>query len=936
MDNHLLVNERLSQLRLLGQCSWSAATASRRPHVRLAGFTLIELLVVIAIIAILGGMAHIFLGKSLHTEALKLTTSPLPPRLRCVSWTTTVRHRRKGFPSSKSKLTLLVVLLLASHTAFSHDIATGIAFPGREPGKAVAESKDKTLSLENDVIATTWDVRDGGIFPALLINKLTGQRFDQQGAELFCLSTKPAGDGDGSIAISIRLGAERVVVYAGKDGYTLVEVASFPRAVFPGEPKLVRVGTMNLKAQARDHNGPAGAIGESRIFEIRPASTPPNKDHFEFKTPANRAMTSEFPFPAGAKRIAARIDKGTDTGLSWSPALALVWEDGTRFLLVGVRDKSGVLNVTTSAGEQTKGVKSGAFPLGDLKATAFKLVGTPRIVKAAMTANTSRLSDNIPGVALEAALVSPGGIRATWRAELRDGSSYFRQTVELASPEKNIALHGVGLADVRVTGARTVGTALGCPVAGSGFFFGVEMPGAQNLVDDEGAQIGFACSLELAPGQPVRFGAVTGVAPEGQLRRAFLCYIERERARASRPFLHYNCWYDLGYKVDQEKLLDVVARFDAELVKKRGVPVRAFLVDDGWDDPAKGLWVENARTFPKGFAGMKEAFDKFGTHLGIWISPLGGYGGDKERNALARRMELIPEDAKMDLSFPRYRQWFEQRCLQLMREGGVNIFKWDRAGNGASPHFMALLEIAKKLRVQNPDVFINVTAGTWASPFWLNHIDSTWRVNSNDVGWAGKGDDREKWLTFRDGYCHKRFAEASPLYPLNSVMHHGIVHGRAFQGDKVGKSGTNLKNEARSYFANGAMLQELYLTPSMMTADAWDCVADAAKWAHANADVLRDAHWVGGDPLKLEPYGYAAWSPRKGTLMLRNPDDQPRAINLDAAVVFDLPAGAAQSYALSSPYPDQRIRTLEFAAGVTNSVTLEPYEVLVFDAQPKR
>ena len=906
------------------------------PRVRLAGFTLIELVVVIASIAILAGMAHIFLGKSLHTEALKLTTYPLPPRLRCASWATTARHRRKGFPSSKSKLTLLAVLLLASHTAFSHDIATGIAFPGREPGKAVAESKDKTLSLENDVIATTWDVRDGGIFPALLINKLTGQRFDQQGAELFCLSTKPAGDGDGSIAISIRLGAERVVVYAGKDGYTLVEVASFPRAVFPGEPKLVRVGTMNLKAQARDHNGPAGAIGESRIFEIRPAPTPPNKDHFEFKTPANRAMTSEFPFPAGAKRIAARIDKGTDTGLSWSPALALVWEDGTRFLLVGVRDKSGVLNVTTSAGEQTKGVKSGAFPLGDLKATAFKLVGTPRIVKAAMTANTSRLSDNIPGVALEAALVSPGGIRATWRAELRDGSSYFRQTVELASPEKNIALHGVGLADVRVTGARTVGTALGCPVAGSGFFFGVEMPGAQNLVDDEGAQIGFACSLELAPGQPVRFGAVTGVAPEGQLRRAFLCYIERERARASRPFLHYNCWYDLGYKVDQEKLLDVVARFDAELVKKRGVPVQAFLVDDGWDDPAKGLWVENARTFPKGFAGMKEAFDKFGTHLGIWISPLGGYGGDKERNALARRMELIPEDAKMDLSFPRYRQWFEQRCLQLMREGGVNIFKWDRAGNGASPHFMALLEIAKKLRVQNPDVFINVTAGTWASPFWLNHIDSTWRVNSNDVGWAGKGDDREKWLTFRDGYCHKRFAEASPLYPLNSVMHHGIVHGRAFQGDKVGKSGTNLKNEARSYFANGAMLQELYLTPSMMTADAWDCVADAAKWAHANADVLRDAHWVGGDPLKLEPYGYAAWSPRKGTLMLRNPDDQPRAINLDAAVVFDLPAGAAQSYALSSPYPDQRIRTLEFAAGVTNSVTLEPYEVLVFDAQPKR
>ena len=60
------------------------------------------------------------------------------------------------------------------------------------------------------------------------------------------------------------------------------------------------------------------------------------------------------------------------------------------------------------------------------------------------------------------------------------------------------------------------------------------------------------------------------------------------------------------------------------------------------------------------------------------------------------------------------------------------------------------------------------------------------------------------------------------------------------------------------------MLQELYLTPSMMTSDAWDRVAEAAKWAHAHAEILVDSHWVGGDPLKLEPYGYAAWSRQGG------------------------------------------------------------------------
>ena len=49
--------------------------------------------------------------------------------------------------------------------------------------------------------------------------------------------------------------------------------------------------------------------------------------------------------------------------------------------------------------------------------------------------------------------------------------------------------------------------------------------------------------------------------------------------------------------------------------------------------------------------------------------------------------------------------------------------------------------------------------------------------------------------------------------------------------------------------------------------------------------------------------------------MVRNPDDQPRALALDAASVFELPAGAAPSYTLRSPDQDQRVQTLELQAG---------------------
>ena len=807
----------------------------------------------------------------------------------------------------------------------------GVEFPGPPPSDAESSQTGGIFTLKNEVISESWQSANEQLCPLRLINQITGIEFDESGTELFRLALSPAKIQKG-VVVAVRLEAARVVALSSRDGLAWLELAAFPRAEFPGVPKLVRLGKMNLLAQAKSYPD-LGAKGKCVITDFNLANALQAPAEFELNVNANQAEAEEFSFPAGTNFVSCRIDKNTDQGMSWGPALALVWEDGKKFLLVGVRDSNPIFNVTTVAGEQIIEGKLGDYPALDLPASEFHLAGSPKLIHLTPSPGGVRVAERIGGVALEAELVSARGLRAHWRAELRDGSSYIRQTVELSSPEKTIPLFGIELTDVRIAGAQTIGSVPGCPVAGSGMFFGVEMPGAQNALADTGARIGLACKLELSPAQNYSFGAVAGVAPEGQLRRAFLFYLERERARPSRPFLHYNCWYDLGFSADAEKMLDVVNRFNDELVQKRGVPVKSYLVDDGWDTPGQGLWAENTNKFPGGFAALKMQMEKMDAHLAIWISPLGGYGGNEERTDTAQKMGLIPAGAKLDLAYPGYKKWFQNRCLQLMREDDVNAFKWDKAGEGVSPHFMALLDIARNLRRQNPEVFINVTVGTWPSPFWLNHVDSTWRNGSADVGWAGKGDDREQWLTFRDGYCRKLFVEKSPLYPLNSIMAHGIVNGRNFQGERVAKAGPHLKNEARSYFANGSSLQELYLTPSLMTPEAWDAVAAAAKWAQTNADVLVDSHWVGGDPLKLQIYGYAAWNPRKGTLMLRNPDDRPQSFTLDADTVFELPAGAAKQYALASPYPDQRVQTLSLKAGLPQRVTLEPFEVLVFDAE---
>jgi hypothetical protein len=814
----------------------------------------------------------------------------------------------------------------------------GVEFPGPRPGKVKTSAENGIFTLENAVVSAAWQAAGGTLRPVRLGNKLSGGQFDQTGTELFRLALEAKAPDTNGVRVAVQLREDKVVALASKDGVAWGELATFPRADFPGEPRLVRLGKMNLKAQAKDNPGDLGSPGECSISELAPA--PLSTNRLPFKAGAHQAAVTEYPFPSGARLVSCRIDKGTDQGMSWGPALALVWEEGKRFVLVGLREKTSVFNVSTAAGEKILSGSPLPYPALGLPASEFRLSGPPRFTRLAPPAGGVRVAEKFGGMALEAELEHETGIRAHWRAELREDANYIRQTIELASPQKTVPLFGVELADVRIPGAKTIGSVPGCPVAAENMFFGVEMPGAQNALSDAGARIGFGCKLELSPAQSYNFGAVAGVAPEGQLRRAFLCYVERERARPSKPFLHYNCWYDLGFGVDEKGLLDVVTRFNEELVTKRGVPVLSYLVDDGWDDPGKGLWVENRRKFPDGFKGLAAKMARQDAHLSIWISPLGGYGGDKERTAQARKMGLIPENGQLDLSYPAYKKWFEERCLQLMREDGVNGFKWDKAGEGVTPHFMALLDVAKALRKENPDVFINVTVGTWPSPFWLNYVDSTWRNGSGDMGWSGKGRDpsnkydREKWLTFRDGYCRQLFVERSPLYPLNSIMAHGLVHGREFQGGSVGKSNPpDLKNEARSYFANGSSLQELYLTPSLLTSNSWNEVAEAAKWAHANADVLVDSHWVGGDPLKLEPYGYAAWSPRKGTLMVRNPNDQPQAITLDAATVFELPARAPKRFALNSPYKDQRVQKLQLRAGQSQEIRLEPFEVLVFDAK---
>ena len=241
-----------------------------------------------------------------------------------------------------------------------------------------------------------------------------------------------------------------------------------------------------------------------------------------------------------------------------------------------------------------------------------------------------------------------------------------------------------------------------------------------------------------------------------------------------------------------------------------------------------------------------------------------------------------------------------------------------------------MMRLIADLRDSRPDVFINQTTGTWPSPFWLLYVDSTWR-GGDDHNFQGKGSWCQQWMTYRDAQTYHNVVQRAPLYPLNSLMLHGIIYAtNAIHLNRM--SDEDFAGQVREFFGTGTQLQEMYITPGLLDQQNWDDLAEAANWARANADVLVDTHWIGGDPAKGEIYGWASWSPRKAILVLRNPDGNPATFTANVEALFQLPRHARTIYFMHSPWKEDRQQPpVELQAGRPHTFTLQPFEVRVLE-----
>ena len=578
-----------------------------------------------------------------------------------------------------------------------------------------------------------------------------------------------------------------------------------------------------------------------------------------------------------------------------------------------------------------------------IKTSDLRLLSPPREQALSMNAKAARLAARLPGKSVQATFGDTRGrFRVDWELVQRDGSPYLREKVSITALKQNEKITSVTLLETTVAGAEVVGEVKGSPVVAGDVYLGFENPQSDSEVRGSDVKLTLARTLPLERGKTITYSAVIGVVRDGQLRRDFASYVERERAHPYRPFLHYNSWYDIGYftPYTEAQALNRINTIGEELHVKRGVKIDSFLFDDGWDDRS-GSW-NFSKDFPHGFVPLREAAAKYGAAPGVWLSPWGGYSKPKQeriKNGRAAGYEII--NGGFALSGPKYYQRFHHVVMNLLNKDGINQFKFDGTGNVSSvfpgsrfdSDFAAAIQLIKDIRADKPDTFINLTTGTWASPFWLRYADTIWRGGDDDNE-TGVGTTRERWITYRDAQTYQNIVLKGPLFPLNSLMLHGIIYAQ--MNHKLDTDpGHDFANEVHSYFATGTELQELYITPSLLSTQNWDTLADAAKWSRANADVLRDTHWIGGDPARLDVYGWASCSPQKAIVTFRNPDDKPQLAVIDLQRQLQLPPGVARHFSVHDVWKSGGAdvpKTLD--ADHASTIKLMPFEVLTLELTP--
>ena len=492
-------------------------------------------------------------------------------------------------------------------------------------------------------------------------------------------------------------------------------------------------------------------------------------------------------------------------------------------------------------------------------------------------------------------------------------------------------------------------------------FFGLEYPASENSLHAEGeGKVKILCGQEIGQktGQDwiESESVVEALVPEKNIKRWFFGYLDKIRVAPLRPYALYNSWYDLraaemvkdpAQIMNEENVMRIIHLFQKNMVEKYGINLDAFILDDGWDT-YKSDWVLREKEFPRGLRPIADELRKMGTNLGLWLGPIGGYSNRSWRVEWMKANGYEVVGDQMCVAGENYRKLLKKRVTDFVVNDGVGYYKWDGVQYSCSEPdhghpvdiysrravLESVLDLCRQARQKNPDIFLNITSGTWLSPWWLKYTNQIW-MGGEDYGYSSVPSitRRDAAITYRDSVLYEDFREKDFWFPIANLMTHGIIKGNL---QKLGGEIDPLDkftDDVLLYFARGISMWELYISPDLLTAGEWKAIADAMSWAKDRFPILSATEMIGGDPKDGSTYGYVHFKGKKGIIVARNPVMEPGRLRVELAPSQGLDSQAA-SLVVEKIYPLRWVFPYLYAAGANLEIPLQGYETAIFEVYP--
>ena len=501
-------------------------------------------------------------------------------------------------------------------------------------------------------------------------------------------------------------------------------------------------------------------------------------------------------------------------------------------------------------------------------------------------------------------------------------------------------------------------------------FFGLAYPTATNKANKtDGKRIQISTNQlygeQISGDWMSTEAAVLGIAPKEEVYYQFMQYVKAIRVAPARPYTLYNSWYDLRavdyprpipeeHIMNEENIFRMIRLLREEMIEKHDIQLDAFVLDDGWD-VYESDWQLRTEQFPNGMKSIAKKLEESQTDLGIWFGPTGGYSSRmrrinwmKEHGYEANANEYRYNSAYLCLAGENYSRLFKKRITDFVANDKASYFKWDGIQFSCSDPthghptglysrravMESVIDKCDTVRAINPDVYLNITSGTWLSPWWVQYANQIW-MDGGDYGYADvpSYSRRDAAITYRDFVLYDDFKNKDLWFPISNLMTHGIIKGNLQMLGGAEEPIDKFTDNALLYFARGVSMYEFYISPLLLTEAEWEALAQSLHWAKANFDILSNTQMIGGNPTRGESYGYAHFKGDEGIVAVRNPNIDQKCIDF----LLDHNNGLnirADSLVVERIYPNRWIAPKLYAAGDNVHVCLPSYETAVYKIYP--